>query len=89
MAAINLTHKNFELIQAPMLDTGVGLLHDEAWSKGIYYIAMRLVKRSATSTADTTLAIEAIQALLSRTSIDQKTMCNAALKIISQIQKTL
>jgi hypothetical protein len=89
IADINLTPKHFELIQAPMLDLGVGMLHDEAWSKGIHYIAMRLVMRFATSTADKSLAIEAIQALLSRTSKDQKPMCNAALKIISKIQKIL
>ena len=35
------------ILREPMFELGVGLLHDEGWQKGMYYIAMRLVSRFA------------------------------------------
>ena len=86
---INLTPKDFELIHAPMLNLGVGLLHDETWSKGMHYIAMRLVQRFANTKSEKILAIEGIEALLSRITSEEKPMCNAASKVVLKIQKTL
>jgi predicted alpha-1,2-mannosidase len=86
---IKLSADQMKSIKDPMLELGIGLLHDENWSKGMHYIAMRLVQRFAETKSEKFLSIEAVEALLSRTSSNEKPMCNAATKVAKKMKKSI
>ena len=47
VAKVKLSPYHRGVVREPMFELGIGLLHDEGWPKGLYYIAMRLVQRFA------------------------------------------
>lgn len=89
VAVIKLTPYHKGVVREPMFELGIGLLHDEGWPKGMYYIAMRLVQRFAESKEEKTMALEAVAELISRTDSDDKPLCKASVKVAAKIKKSL
>ena len=77
------------MLREPMFELGVGLLHDEGWQKGMYYIAMRLVSRFAETKDEKIMSLEAIGDLMARSNAEDKSLCNASSKVASKIKKSI
>ncbi|GEM_PF-2216223 len=73
---------------SPLLfDLGVGILFDEAQSKGMHYIAIRLAERFMNSEKERIDAVEAIKQMLFNSYTEEKSMCNAADKAMKRIEE--
>lgn len=73
---------------SPMLfDLGVGILFDEAQTKGMHYIAIRLSERFMSSEKERLEVVEAIRQMLSSSYAAEKSMCRAAERAIKRIEK--
>jgi hypothetical protein len=72
---------------SPMLfDLGVGILFDEAHTKGMHYIAIRLCERFMGSEKERQEAVEAIRQMLTRYT-GEKPICSTADRAIKRIEK--
>ena len=73
---------------SPLLfDLGVGILFDEAQTKGMHYIAIRLAERFMNSEKERIDAVDAIKQMLFNSYTGEKSMCNAADKAMKRIEK--
>ena len=75
------------MLRESMFELGVGLLHNEGWQKGMYYIAMRLVSRFAETKDEKIMSLEAIGDLMARSNAEDKSLCNASSKVASKIHR--
>lgn len=83
-----LSPDQFESLKEVLYDLGIGLLYDDSLQKGLHYIAMRLVLRFNSTTEEKLQAIEAISALISRSSANEKSLCNAAQRVLNKLKKS-
>lgn len=89
VAKVKLSPYHRGVMREPMFELGIGLLQDEGWPKGLYYIAMRLIQRFAETKEDKQMSLEAVAELISRTDSDDKSLCNSSVKVAAKIKKSL
>ena len=87
LVEVKLNDEDWIKFSSMLFDLGVGILFDEDQTKGMHYIAMRLVERFVKSEKDRLEAVKAIRQMLSDSYTGEKPMCNAATAAIQRIEK--
>lgn len=86
---IKLTDSQFNELKVPLFDLAIELLYDDSMQKGLHYISMRLTQRYGTSLEEKKQAIESISELISRSGVNDKSLCRASKKVLEKIRKSL
>jgi len=84
-----LSTDQYESVKEPLYDLGIGLLYDDSLQKGLHYIAMRLVVRFNSTSEEKLQAIESISELIARSSANDKSLCNAAQRVLNKLKKSI
>ena len=87
LVEVNLNEADWMKYRAMLFDLGVGILFDEDQTKGMHYIAMRLVERFVKSEKDRLEAVKAIRQMLSDSYNGVQPICHAAEVAIQRIEK--
>ena len=84
---VNLNEADWMKYSSMLFDLGVGILFDVDQTKGMHYIAMRLVDRFVKSEKDRLEAVKAIRQMLSDSYNGEQPICHAAEGAIKRIEK--
>jgi hypothetical protein len=89
LVEVNLNEAEWMKFSSMLFDLGEGILFDEDQTKGMHYIAMRLVERFVKSEKDRLEAVTAIRQMLSDSDTGEQPICHAAEGTIQRIEKRI